>query len=506
MPAPESVQHPLRLITLLQESGLPYDSTDALNDIMVTGITEDSRQVTPGMVFVARDGTRQNGRSFVDQAISAGAVAVIACAGTQSPRAVPTIEAEDPPALLARLLARFAGLTEVLHSGALHLVGITGTNGKSTTVHLLHEILRRANVPSAMLGTIGYDLVGEFAPAPWTTPPADELSRLLMRAHGHGARCAAMEVSSHALAQRRTDGLRFSTAVFTNLTGDHLDYHENRAAYAGAKQRLFNGLDSDAWAVVNADDPASAEMTSRCAARRLSFALDTSADYAARELTCDIHGARFRIEAAGQHHVVHLPLVGRHNVANALAAAAAARTLEVPWDVIIAGLQSSSPIAGRLQPAQPPGHPFSVFVDYAHTDDALDNVLSSLRPLTSGKLWCVFGCGGDRDRSKRPRMAAVSARYADEIVVTSDNPRTEPPGTIVDDILTGFDSPRRRTVQVEVDRARAIELALRHARPNDVVLIAGKGHEDYQLIGDRRLHFDDREVVQQVLSPTECID
>lgn len=499
---------PPRMLTeLLDEAGITFTASAPLDAIQVCGVCGDSRDVRRGFVFVAIEGAADDGRRYIGRAIDAGACAVITDRHADRDPRVPCIVVEEPAAALARLCYARHGVLDLVRRGRLELTGITGTNGKSTTCQLLQHLLASAARPAARLGTISYDLVGRVAEAPWTTPPAPALAACLAEAAGHGARSAVMEVSSHALAQHRTAGLEFRVAIFTNLTGDHLDYHRDREAYLQAKRRLFAGLPATATAVINTDDPAARQMAQGCAARVLAFGFHAPAVVTAAGVTCDIHSSRFRLITPAGERDVTLPFVGRHNVSNALAAAAAALAMGVNIDTIQRALASAPAVAGRLQRAEPGGAPISVFVDYAHTDDALENVLTALRPLTRGKLWCVFGCGGDRDRSKRPRMAAVCARHADQVVVTSDNPRSEPPQRIIDDILAGFDpGPRSQPnrIHVEPDRRRAIELAVGRAAPDDVVLVAGKGHENYQLIAGQRYPFDDVAVVRETFQALQC--
>ncbi len=494
------IEQPPLLTAVLDSLGIEYTAHGALAQIVLQDIMEDSRAVTPGCVYVAIRGVEHDGHRFIDAATAAGASAVIAENSTGVPEHVPCAVVGDTRDVLARLTPFVLGLSAVQHRGALDLIGVTGTNGKSTTCGLVRDLLSACGHPCACIGTIAYDLVGCSRPAPWTTPPARELAECLLEAHGFGARHAVMEVSSHALDQRRTAGLRFKVGVFTNLTGDHLDYHQDTAHYLRSKKRLFDALPADGVAIVNADDPSTADMISDCAARVVRFGFTDDADTRASAIECGLDATRFQLDTERWSGRIEIPLIGRHNVANILAASCVAHAIGLTWDDIAAVAGRVGPVPGRLQPAHPCGHPYAVFVDYAHTDDALDNVLAALRPLTPQRLWCVFGCGGDRDRTKRPRMAAVSQRHADNIVITSDNPRTEDPQRIADDILTGFEDGKRRRITVELDRARAIELALAKAGPGDVVLIAGKGHEDYQIVGRERNHFDDVEAVHACLS------
>ena len=491
--APTPVRRPL--LQLLRDANVEFTCTRPLDSVWIASLSDDSRRVEKESLFVAVDGTVDDGHRFIAQAVDSGAGAVVLSDPSRIDERVPNIVVANTWQTLARLAATHSGLATLQANGNLHVIAVTGTNGKSTTGHLIRNVLREAGHSTALLGTIEYDLVGRQLDAPWTTPPPIQLAQFLVEAHRHGARYAVMEVSSHALDQHRTDGVVFEAAVFTNLSGDHLDYHENSDNYFRAKKRLFDNLPTVSHAVINADDVRSREIVSDCDARVVRFGIEQPADVRAAAIRSDIHGSRFALNLAGNQGAVCLPLIGRHNISNALAAAATAMALGIDPETVRRALDGARTIPGRLQRAEPTGKPFSVFVDYAHTDDALENVLTALRPLTRGKLWCVFGCGGDRDRSKRPRMASVAARHADRVVVTSDNPRTEDPMAIINDVLTGFDGNLKR-VTIEKDRLRAIHATLQNAERNDVVLIAGKGHENYQIVGTERLHFDDIETVE----------
>lgn len=495
---PQAHFEPRRLLELLDIAQITYSCRQPLDTTLVSGIFDDSRRLEPGSLFVAIEGTLQNGHQFVPQAIDAGVSAVVISDPKAVDRRLPCLLVSDTRQALASLAAAYTGLTALQKRQDLKVIGVTGTNGKSTTCHLIRNILQAAGHRTALLGTISYDLVGRQLEAPWTTPPALPLAEYLIEAHSHGARYAVMEVSSHALDQRRTDGVRFDAAVFTNFSGDHLDYHRTAESYLRSKKLLFDRLSNSSSAVINAHDPVAEVMVDDCAGRVIRFGFDQPADVVADEIQCDIRGSHFRLVVDGQRLPISLPLIGRHNISNALAAATTAAALDVDLATIGTALNESHTIPGRLERAEPDGHPFTVLVDYAHTDDALENVLSALRPLTRRQLWCVFGCGGDRDRTKRPRMARVAAKHADRIVITSDNPRSEEPMQIIQEVLAGFGG-RLERVAVEQNRLRAIHLAIGSAEPGDVVLIAGKGHEDYQHIGDQRLHFDDVEVVQKFI-------
>lgn len=460
----------------------------------VSGVYDDSRVVTPNGLFVCVKGVAQDGRRFIDDAAQRGAKVVIGEALAPQPGLI-TISVSDARDVLGRLAARWHGLDQSTRS-EFHLLGVTGTNGKSTTTHMVREILRHAGRKCGMLGTVQYDLCSRSVVADMTTPGPLQLAGYLSECAAAGAHAAVMEVSSHALDQRRVAGLRFAAAAFTNLTRDHLDYHQTLEAYGDAKARLFDGLDADALAVVNADDPAHQRMIRDCKARVVKFSINQPADITAQITRDALGGTLYRMRIDGRDLVLENALVGRHNVYNALTAAGLALGAGATPDEIAAGLAQVRNIPGRLQRV-PCMQGVDVFVDYAHTDDALRNVLSVLKPLTRGRLILVFGCGGDRDRTKRPLMAKAASEFAHAIIVTSDNPRTEDPLAIIAEIMTGFADVDRRRVIVEPDRRAAIVAALAGAGPGDAVLIAGKGHEDYQIVGRQKIHFDDVEAALQ---------
>jgi UDP-N-acetylmuramoyl-L-alanyl-D-glutamate--2,6-diaminopimelate ligase len=469
-------------------------------DIRITSVTDDSREVQPGSCFVAVSGDTCDGRAYVDEAVRRGAVAVVAEADASGSGDACSISVVDARTALLRLSAAFHGFAGCSAERKLKLIGVTGTNGKTTTALMIRSILSAAGHPTALLGTLRYDLVGDVLPAPWTTPPAAQMFAYLARAAEHGATHAVAEVSSHALAQGRCDGRVFDAAVFTNLSGDHLDYHGDFDGYLRAKKSLFDTLSAEAVAVVNGDDVFGRSIVASSRAKLLRFSVGGVGEVCARVESMTLSGSRFVSSFGGESLRVSLPLAGVHNVYNALAAATAALGIGVCAGDVQKGLESIAAIPGRLQRVGSGEGDFSVFVDYAHTDDALVNVLASLRPLTRGRVICVFGCGGDRDRSKRPRMARAAAGGADVLVVTSDNPRHEDPQAIIEEICAGLDKGDRVRTKVEVDRGEAIALALSMAKPGDTVLIAGKGHEDYQIVGDDRLDFDDVEVVSRIMS------
>jgi len=515
---------------LITEAGLS-SRWDGPSDPLIRSVVEDSRAVECGSCFVAVQGVQVDGHDFIDSALRAGASAVVCEHPVSVPPAVPVLVVDHTQGVAGQLAAVLYGLDGLQREGRLKVVGITGTNGKSTFCYLLRAILRKAGCPTAMLGTMQYDLGSRTITANMTTPPAATLIGYLAEAAQAGATHAVMEVSSHALDQGRCDGVRFAVGVFSNLSGDHLDYHRSMAAYLRAKKRLFDRLEPVSVAVINADDPAGEPMVADCRARIVRYGIVGDAGISSRDssdapragakcsadeldVSALVHestatGTQFDLTirhgsvgpASGliESCPVNSSLVGRYNVQNCLAASAAAAALGVDLEVIVAGLTSVRCVPGRLHRVEAGRTDVTVLVDYAHTDDALANVLSALRPLAGRRLIVLFGCGGDRDRKKRPRMARVVAGYADRIVVTSDNPRTEDPKRIIDEILPGFAPADLERVTVEPDRRKAITQAIQMAAPGDMVLLAGKGHETYQEIGRERIDFDDAAVAAEVL-------
>ncbi len=453
-------------------------------------------------------GRGSDGHDFIDKAVAAGAAAVIVDRDVPIPPGPVRLRVEDTREALAHLAAAWFGLRgEPSGRAPLSLVGVTGTNGKTTVAWWLRSILAADGRRPALIGTIEYDLLADKTSAPLTTPGSLELSGHLATARDAGASDAIVEVSSHALQQRRCDGLTFAAAVFTNLSGDHLDYHGTMERYADAKRRLFTLLAPDAPAIVNLDDALGAALARELPGKVISYALEApGADATARIMKMDLRGTEVSLACGSFSVRVTLALLGRHNVENALAAAVTAEALGVDRASIRAGLEGLRYVPGRLERVEPEGCAFTVLVDYAHTDAALASALAALRPLTPGRLICVFGCGGDRDRSKRPRMGSAVAGSADVAYVTSDNPRGESPQRIIDDILPGFPPAGRCRVNVCVDRRRAIQTAIEGARPGDTVLIAGKGHEEYQQVGDRVLPFSDAEIARACLKKSDVME
>ena len=481
------------LSELLTSAGLT--ESVCCGDAEVQRVVTDSRLVREGDCFVAVRGTATDSHQYVASAVASGCSAVVC----ETAAAVPP---EFPHAVLGETRVAVGPLAQAIlgwPARKLKAIGVTGTNGKTTLTHLLRHILRCAGCKPALLGTITYDTLDAAADAATTTPGPIELADLTDRMVRSGATHLVMEVSSHALDQGRTSGMEFDVGVFTNLSGDHLDYHGTMADYLAAKRRLFESLGRDAHAVINRDDEHGEAMASATAARVLWYGLSAAADVYGKIEGIDTSGSRFELCYGGERAHVRTNLIGRHNVSNCLAAAATAVVLGIDVARIASALSDVAGVPGRLERVASDA-PFEVLVDYAHTDDALGNVLSALQPIKKDRrLIVVFGCGGDRDRTKRPRMARVAEDMADLVIVTSDNPRTEQPGAIIDEILAGFTSAGRSAALVEPDRRAAIAAAIAAAETGDIVLIAGKGHENYQVIGAERVHFDDVETAEELL-------
>ena len=472
----------------------PQINPAGIPDAEITGVCEDSRSARPGHLFIARPGTKTDGSQYMSDAAARGAVAAITPTKLPSVK-LPQIVVQDANAAASVL----ANLFYNLPSRSVRMLGVTGTNGKTTTTYLMRHMLAKVNVRCGMIGTVEIDDGRTRHEASMTTPAATDIAALLGSMRDKGCRACAMEVSSHALDQGRVAGVTFAGAAFTNLTGDHLDYHKTMENYAAAKARLFSSLGETAVAVINADDKWSDRMVRDCQGRIIRFGFGKTADYRARDVAITSGGSKFILHTPDGRAEVNMQLIGRHNIENALAAAAlVGEAFGLSVHQIAAGLKDAQGAPGRLQAVRA-GQPFAVLVDYAHTDDALENVLTALRPLTRGKLRVLFGCGGDRDRTKRPRMARTAEKLADALYITSDNPRTENPQAILDEVVSGLSMAGRAEAVVEIDRAEAIHRILTDAEPNDVVLIAGKGHENYQIIGTEKRHFDDVEQAASAL-------
>ncbi|HXY14892.1 MAG TPA: UDP-N-acetylmuramoyl-L-alanyl-D-glutamate--2,6-diaminopimelate ligase [Terriglobales bacterium] len=469
----------------------------------VSGVEYDSRKIRPGDVFVAMHGESRDGNKFIDNAIAAGAVAIVTDSSSEKPRAgVAWAQVPQGRRALARLSANFYKRP----AERLAVIGITGTNGKSTTAFLLESILSAAHRKSALMGTIEYHVAGKVLPAPHTTPESLEVNRMLNQALGDGATEAVMEVSSHALAQQRVYGIPFDVAVFTNLTRDHLDYHHTMDEYFASKRILFEGCGTDAprVAVLNTDDEygrSLVKVSQKNGSELLTYGFNAG-DFRAEKIDVGQRGTRLDVVTPEATIPVFSPLIGKVNVYNILAAAAAAFARKCPAESIAVGIENLTCVPGRFQRVDC-SQPFSVVVDYAHTDDALRNLTSLARNFVhqagnKGRVITVFGCGGDRDRAKRPLMGEAAGRGSDFVVLTSDNPRSEDPLAIINDALVGLQRSGAK-YRIEPDRKAAIQLAIREARAGDIVLLAGKGHEKVQITRAGSLPFDDVQVAREVL-------
>ena len=460
-----------------------HDARAAAADAAVTGMAYDSRSVQPGHVFVALTGLHTDGALFVQQAIERGALAVVSEQPPPSSMGVPWAVVDDARLALARLADVFHGHP----SAEMQVVGITGTNGKTTTAYLVAAIFEAGRIPCGILGTVAYRIRGDLRAATRTTPEAPEVQGLLREMVTAGCGACAMEVSSHALSLGRVDGITFAAGVFTNLTRDHLDFHADMEAYFRAKRRLFEMLPRDAPSLINVDDPRGAALTGM-AGRPVTYAVHRAADITPGPLSFSLAGLTFDIRTPRGPIRVRSSLVGRPNVYNILAAVSAGTALGLPIDAIERGIESLPGVPGRFQLVSNAGDDVTVVVDYAHTDDALRNLLETARPLASGRLITVFGCGGDRDRTKRPLMGAVADRLSDVLVVTSDNPRTEDPGRIIEEIQRGRTADRRRDsgrrLLTLVDRGEAIAKAIELARSGRSR--ADRRQRPREVSGDRR--------------------
>ena len=463
----------------------------------ITNIAYDSRRVTAGSLFIALKGQKLDGTQFIHQAIENGAEAIVTDTAENNHR-VTTIRVPNARKALADLSCAF-----YRHPASkLKLVGVTGTNGKTTTAYLIKHLLEASGLRSSLLGTVRYEIGTRILPASRTTPEALEINDLLYQSVNAGDRAAVMEVSSHALSQDRVRGLEFDAAIFTNLTQDHLDYHKTIQSYFEAKALLFLQLAEQkrkkGTGIVNIDSTYGEQLVTRFEKelRMVTFGFGVAAHFRATSVNTDANGTSYQLDAEGKSYLVRLPLIGRFNVYNSLAALAATRALGLPLRDCVKALSTAPQVPGRLE-AVPIKRQFQVYVDYAHTDDALLNVLRTLRELSPTRLIIVFGCGGDRDRAKRPKMGAVASEYADYSIVTSDNPRKEDPETIVGDI-TGIMRPGK--FEIVLDRAEAIFRAIALAKPRDIVLIAGKGHETNQEFADYIVPFSDVDVVREAVA------
>jgi UDP-N-acetylmuramoyl-L-alanyl-D-glutamate--2,6-diaminopimelate ligase len=488
----------LRGVTVVKLQSAMFGRMVLTQDVSVGSVRYDSRKVTPGDVFVALRGTSSDGHKFILGAMNAGASVVVVDDDAAVPDTVfmhhnvLKILVPDSRVALAHMAANYYGHP----ASRLKLVGVTGTNGKTTTTHLIKSILEANGGKVGLIGTIEYRIGDRVLTATHTTPESLELQSLLHDMTTDGCTAAVMEVSSHALAMHRVDGIRFQAGVFTNLTQDHLDYHTSMEEYFRAKKVLMDSLPPDAVAVVNADDSYGLRMAEDTKARVQTYGLTPGAAMRAENIRMGVDGCSFRISDDGHRTDIRSSLTGKFNVSNILAAYAATTGIGVSPEVAVQGIAALPSVRGRFEQIVAPAG-WTVVIDYAHTPDALENCLRAIREILprdkKNRVITVFGCGGDRDRKKRPIMGRIAAKMSDVVIITSDNPRSEDPEAIMREIREGI--PAGTSVQENTDRGNAIYEALAQARPGDVVLIAGKGHESYQVLASGRVHFDDREEV-----------
>jgi len=488
------------LINLLKEQGIDAVATSELSDVAFSHITEDSRKVTHRSIFVAVSGEHLHGYDYVDAAVSQGAVAII---GQRSVAELSGYPAHTPYIQVPHARQALGCVAHALvdfPSRSLQVVGITGTNGKSSTAMMIHHILQHAGHNSACLGTLGYSVGGAEHEASRTTPFPEDLANLFKQAYNAGDTHLVMEVSSHALEQDRVAGIEFDVAVFTNLSQDHLDYHSDMETYLNEKLKLFKKLDPlTGISIANSDDDSWGKVKAASEAQHISFGV--SSDVSASEIKMKNNRTQFKLKTPWGNSPCDMALLGHHNISNALAAVSVCGQLGVYLEQLKEGLKTLPVVPGRFE-AVDAAQDFQVVVDYAHTDDGLLNVLKVSRELCENRLIVIFGCGGDRDKSKRPKMAAVAAQWGDYSIITSDNPRSESPERILMDVEVGMQhAGKKRDVEYTVieDRKEAIHAGMAMAQKGDLIMIAGKGHEDYQILNEGTIHFDDREVAREWL-------
>jgi UDP-N-acetylmuramoyl-L-alanyl-D-glutamate--2,6-diaminopimelate ligase len=456
----------------------------------------DSRLVKKGDIFIAIKGAHVDGHNFIDQAVKNGAKYII----IQEDSKPSTFNPDCIYITVPNSAEAAAVLTQAKKgnpASKLINLAVTGTNGKTTTAFLVRSIINNSGGKCGLIGTVLYDNGEKIVQAKLTTPNQFVIAEITSQMVNTGCKFMITEASSHALDQDRLEGINFRAAAFTNLTGDHLDYHKTKDSYLSAKTKLFQTLSQDSFAILNKQSPEALSIAKNIKAKILWYSIGEPADLTAYIKSMDMTGTVFSLEFKGLAELVKTSLVGEYNISNCLAAAGLALAAGFDLKTVAKGIEALDAVPGRLQKVRH-NNPFTVLVDYAHTDDALKNVLETIRPLCKGKLIVVFGCGGDRDKTKRPRMAKVVRNYADRIVVTSDNPRTEDPAGIIRDIIAGFDE-NNDNIKIEPDRECAIALAVGYARKDDIVLIAGKGHEDYQILKDKTIHFSDVETAEKFL-------
>ncbi len=494
--------HLLEGVSVIKIFQMKYGQMLVTSDSSVMHIQYDSRKVEQGDMFVAIRGGSTDGNRFVADAVSKGAGIIVTDDDNAMPdtyfmhQGVAKILVPDTRAALAQLSAAFYGHP----SRKMTMVGVTGTNGKTTTTHLMKSLLDANNKTAGLIGTIEYIIGNERTPATHTTPESLELQGLFARMVESGCKSAVMEVSSHALQQHRADSIDFSVAVFTNLSQDHLDYHGTMEEYYKAKKILFDQLDRDSWAVINIDDDWGKKLFASSQSKKLSFGIASRADVQAKKISLSIQGMQCVIEHEGEETEIQSPFVGRFNVYNILAAFSSGVALGISKSLMQKTFQRASLVPGRFERITSPKG-WTAIIDYAHTPDALEKALRTIHDVLGatrrGKIITVFGCGGNRDATKRPVMGRIASELSDITIVTSDNPRQEVPEKIIEEVITGV--KKGKNVYQETDRKQAVVMALGMASKDDVVLIAGKGHEDYQVVGDKKIHLSDHELVEEFL-------
>ena len=462
-------------------------------DIEIVGITNDSRRVKPGYLFVAIKGHKINGHCFIEKSLKNGAVAIVSEKLYSHNKRIPQIIVPSSRRALSRLSCSFYGNP----SQKINVIGITGTNGKTTTAFLIKSIIESEGFDTGLIGTICYQIGRKRLPAQETTPESVELQRFVAEMVASGMQFAVMEVSSHSLVQHRVEDISFKTAVFTNISSEHLDYHETITDYVDAKAKLFESLKSSSFAILNADDEQSRHFAGKTKAQIVWYGIKKNADVKARIYNESIDDTIIRLTYSGMETEITIPFIGLHNVYNVLASAAGAISLGFGLKAVKKGIENAPIIPGRLEKV-PCKQGVLVFVDYAHTPHALQVVLCTLKKLTKGRVILVFGCGGDRDKKKRAMMGTIADINSDIFWITNDNPRSENPISIIGDIKTGISSGK--VFHIQTDREKAIRAAIVEAKEGDIVLIAGKGHEQGQIFRDKVMPFDDKNVIKEIES------
>ncbi len=489
----------MKLQKLISDFG-SFTTISGRKDIEINGIASDSNNVKSGFAFISIKGLKADGHNFINDAISRGAAAIIVEKDVEVLEDITIIRVSDTKKILPVIADTFYNYP----SNRMNIIGVTGTNGKTTTTYFIDQILRKAGRKTGIIGTINYQIGDRIIPAVNTTPGPIQLRALLNQMLEANIEYAIMEVSSHAIAQRRIAGIEFDTCIFTNLTPEHLDYHETLEKYRDTKLRLFEQMGKNSKkntakkAVINIDDPASRRFIDVCHVDIITYGLNTNAFVYATDIRSTLNGSRFKLRIGSESIEVKINLAGKYNIYNALAATSAALAANLSLNEIKSGLESLKSVPGRFEKITTDAG-FYIIVDYAHTPDGMKQVLSTARDLTPNRIITVFGCGGDRDRLKRPQMGRISSELSDYTIITSDNPRTEDPMKIIEEIIQGIKGTGRHDVEIIPDRKSAIKRAIELAKKNDLVIILGKGHETYQVLKDTVVPFDDREVVKEIL-------